>query len=338
MPFVGESDSSSAAGPSDLHWFLPGVVLTLGLAAFSLLEIPDYSGVIGALSLLPLWFGIAVAVGGVIILIATFQMMIAGIERPLGVIRDFCITHKRRLLLILPGLLLTGMNMIVFMWVKQLLNYLVPFWADPYLAAADRFIFFTDPWRLLTWLDSFPFALFYHRGWFALMILALLKVLWSPPSDEKTALMLTYFILWSVFGPVVHTLLPAAGPVFYAHLGYGDRFAEFGMTAETQKLADYLWTIYEGGGFGPAAGISAMPSLHIATTAWLVIAIHRFARSWLIPVAALSFMIFVLSVALGWHYAVDGIVGIAATFGLWRACLWCARSRSVWTDTVAGAA
>jgi hypothetical protein len=248
------------------------------------------------------------------------------------------VRHRARLLLILPGILLTGLNMVTFMWVKQLLNYLVPFRADPLLAAADRMIFFTDPWRLLIWLDNWPMALFYHRAWFALMVLLLLKVLMSPPSAEKSALLLTYFLLWSVFGPAVHTLMPAAGPVFYAHLGYGDRFAALSMPPETQEVANYLWRTYRGGSFGPGAGISAMPSLHIATTAWVVIATARFARGWLFPISAMAALITLLSVALGWHYAVDGIVGAFGTYAIWRACLWAVRSRTASTISVAEAA
>ncbi|MFL6733201.1 MAG: phosphatase PAP2 family protein [Sphingomicrobium sp.] len=321
-----------------MHWILPGLILTFGLAAFSLAKLPDFSGVRGALSLLPLWMILGIAMGAVIVMIMTFQMMASGVQRPLAALRQYVIQNRKRLILLVPGMFLAGLNMVVFMWVKQLLNYLVPFWADPYLAAVDHLIFFADPWRFLTPLDTFGFALFYHRGWFALIIIALLRVLWSAPSDEKTALMLTYFLLWSIFGPIVHTLLPAAGPVFYAHLGYGDRFASLGMTAETQKLADYVWGVYKGGVFGPAAGISAMPSLHIATSAWAVIAMHRFARRWLAVVAALSTLIFVLSVALGWHYGVDGIVGAAGAYFIWRGCLRISRARTGSVQTFAGAA
>ena len=60
---------------------------------------------------------------------------------------------------------------------------------------------------------------------------------------------------------------------------------------------------YATGGFGPGSGISAMPSLHIATTAWMVIAVrvHAPRMTWVISVFAL--LIFLLSISLGWHYA-----------------------------------
>jgi hypothetical protein len=160
-------------------------------------------------------------------------------------------------------------------------------------------------------------AIFYHRAWFGLMILTLLKVLWSAPSKDKSAIMLTYFLLWSLFGPAIHTLMPAAGPVFYARLGYGGAFSGLVSAQETARLADYLWRVYSGDRFGPASGISAMPSLHIATTAWMVIAIAIFARRWLAPMVVVATLIFLLSVSLGWHYAIDGIAGAAGAVGIW---------------------
>ena len=131
--------------------------------------------------------------------------------------------------------------------------------------------------------------------------------------------MWAYFLLWSVFGPLVHTLMPAAGPVFYARLGYGDRFSGLVLPPETQQLTEYLWRMYEGGPVGPVSGISAMPSMHIAMIAWMVIAVSVLARRWIVPMAAAALLIFILSIALGWHYAIDGIAGAAGAVLIWKA-------------------
>jgi len=266
-----------------------------------------------------MWALLSGAMAGIVLLFKTVQMMIARIDRPISHWARFVSEHRKKLMFVAIGMLLAGLNMITFMWLKPLLNYLVPFWADPYLAWGDRAIFGTDPWRLLVWLNNFPMALFYHRAWFALIILVLLKVLWSPASNEKSAMMLTYFVLWSIFGPAVHALLPAAGPIFYSKLGYGDTFSGLASTPATKELANYLWHVYESGRFGPASGISAMPSLHIATTVWIVIAVAIFARRWFIPMSFIASLIFLLSISLGWHYAVDGFAGGAGAVGIWCA-------------------
>jgi hypothetical protein len=53
----------------------------------------------------------------------------------------------------------------------------------------------------------------------------------------------------------------------------------------------------------------------------MLLAVHRFARRWLVPMAAAGLLIFLLSISLGWHYAVDGIAGAAGAWGLWRMSL-----------------
>lgn len=297
-------------------WLVPSTALTLLSAGFALLLIPDYSGIMPALRLLPLWLFAA----GLLFCIGSFAKLIRdGEAHPLGPVIAFFTRDWRVALFWAFCLTLSGMNMIAFMWTKPLLNYLVPFWADPLLADLDHALFLGhDPWTLLTWLNSTPAAIFYHKVWFILMIVTLLMVLAAPPSPEKSATMLTYFILWSVVGPVIHTLLPAAGPIFYAQMGYGDRFAALQGVSETHEVANYLWTIYSGERFGPGSGISAMPSLHIATTTWMVMAVALFARRWLVPMSIAATLILLLSIALGWHYFVDGLVGGGAALICYR--------------------
>ena len=318
MNWLSVNVAQSELNPArEAEWIIAAIVLTAGEVLFALVLIPNYSGIVPALMLLPMWMVSAAAVGAIVVLIGTIRMMAQGMDRPIS--RWYSAISERRWLLVFVAvaMLLAGLNMIAFMWVKPLLNHLVPFWSDPYLAAIDRQIFRTDPWRLLGWLNSDFMALFYHRGWFVLMILMLLKVLSSPSSREKNAIMLTYFALWSLFGPIVHVIAPAAGPVFYERLGYGLEFAAMPQPPQTRGVADYLWHLYIDGKFGPASGISAMPSLHIATTVWVVVAAWLFARTWIVPVSAAALLIFLLSISLGWHYAIDGLVGGAGALLLY---------------------
>ena len=297
-------------------WLVPSIALTLFSGLIGIAMIPSYAGVLPALTILPWWMLAAAILGGIYCVAA---MMIAGVQRPVAQIRRFLVEQWRTAALVAFALFLSGLNMTTFMWTKPLLNYFVDFWADPLLADIDHMLFLGhDPWSLLSWLNSTPAAIFYHRGWFALMIVTLFALLAARPSREKAALMMTYFVLWSVVGPLIHTLLPAAGPVFYAQLGLGDRFADLEAVPETRALVSYLWSIYATEGFGPGSGISAMPSMHIATTAWMVIAVWTLARSWIVPMGIAAALIFLLSISLGWHYAVDGIVAAAAALACYR--------------------
>lgn len=304
------------------NWALPSLLLTLCSFTFVFALIPDRSGMAGAFAVLPLWLIAALGMFGVLTSIGIFGMMAKGVARPIAVIAAYARSNWQHMSVVTAFVFLAGMNMIAFMWMKPLLNYLVPFWADPFLADVDRIVFAgNDPWVLLSWMNFDATAIFYHRGWFALMIFTLILVLMKPPSAHKSALMLTYFLLWTVVGPVLHVLVPAAGPIFYDELGYGDRFTAIVPPQKAEEAARYLWGLYARGGFGPGAGISAMPSLHIATTAWIVIAASRFAQNSLFLVAPMAAAIFLLSISLGWHYAVDGIAGAVAAVVIWKTTL-----------------
>lgn len=257
-------------------WLAPSIAVTALSALIAIIVIPDTTGVIPALGLLPFWMIAAALIGS---LYGVIAMARAGVKQPLSHIGRFFRNDWRKFVFWSLCILLAGVNMTTFMWIKPLLNYLIPFRADPILADIDKVIFLGhDPWTLLTGLNTTAAAVFYHRGWFAMMILALIVVLSAPPSPEKSAAMLTYFACWSVVGPLIHALLPAAGPIFYMQLGYGDRFAALENVSETRAVAAYLWAIYADTGFGPGSGISAMQSLHIATTVWMVLAVKSLRR------------------------------------------------------------
>ena len=291
----------------DFDWLVPSAILTLLSVVTALTLIPNYSGIMPALGLLPLWM---IAAGVLSAICGFVALLRSGTATPIKHMMRYFTIEWRSVAMLCICILVSGLNMIAFMWTKPLLNYMVPFWADPLLAEVDKALFLgTDPWKLFTWLNLTPTAIFYHRGWFGLMILTLILVTRSSPSIEKTALMLTYFLLWSVVGPAIHILLPAAGPIFFEQLGYGDRFNALEGAPETLRAANYLWTIYSTEGFGPGSGISAMPSMHIATTAWMIMCFYFIARRWLPLMMAMASLIFLLSISLGWHYAADGIVG-----------------------------
>ena len=63
-----------------------------------------------------------------------------------------------------------------------------------------------------------------------------------------------------------------------------------------------------------------MPSMHNAQAALFVVFAYsidkRLGRATLVYAA----LIFIGSVHLGWHYAVDGIVGIVAALAVWSVC------------------
>ncbi len=312
---------SPEAQAKESDWLVPGAAMTFVLGGFALALSPNHSNVMPALGLLPLWMFVAVGLAAICGFAGLVRMGLAGVRSPVMRIAGLALRHWRPLVVVTVGTGLAGLNMVTFMWTKPLLNFLVPFWADPLLADLRALFLGNDPWKFLGWLNSMPMAIFYHRAWFGLMIVTLMLVLSKPASSEKSALMLTYFLLWSVAGPLIHVLLPAGGPIFYEQLGHGDRFAGIIVPGEVAKMSAFLWTVYSSGEqFAPGSGISAMPSLHIATTAWMVMALWVLERRWAAPMVAAGLLIFLLSISLGWHYAADGIVGAAVTLLAYAMC------------------
>jgi len=294
----------------DRDWFIPCLGLTLLTTGIALWFIPALDGLLPALRILPAWMASAglIALSG-----AMASMMCQGVKQPISALRTHVRNDSGKIASMGVFMLLAGMNLIAFMWMKPLLNYFVPFTADPLLANIDHVLFLGhDPWTLVSWM-SFPAAgLIYHPAWFVLMIVALLRTAAAPPSPEKSAVLLGYFVLWSLVGPAIHTMIPAAGPIFFERLDYGPRFASLDSGPETKAVADYLWSIYSTGSFGAGSGISAMPSMHVTISSWTVIAFNFFVPRWR-GVAVLGWVvIFLMSIALGWHYACDGIVGAIA--------------------------
>ena len=95
-------------------------------------------------------------------------------------------------------------------------------------------------------------------------------------------------------------------------------------SAEVKQVGDYLWDIYAAKRFGAGSGISAMPSMHVAMSTWTVIAFRSFAPRFAWVALTGWVVITALSIALGWHYACDGIAGSLlafATYGVIRLAL-----------------
>lgn len=315
---MGQVDDQNQLGsklPTRLEreWLIPSAIMTslLGAAAVALMPAAGYAHVPPYFSRFISWMVWGVIGGLALLLLRLGKMWLAGVEHPINHLKVWFLSTKVRNAAAVAGIVLAGIDMLFFMWIKPEVTAVAPFWADELFADMDMAIFGRDPWQFFQGIDLTFHAWAYSFFWFAAIMATLLWLFAQPSSKPRSAALLNYFALWSIFGPVGQYFGSAAGPIFYQKIGLGDRFAELSANIPpvTNAVSGYLWNFHINQVPAVGAGISAMPSLHIATVAWVYLA-FRTHRSKFAPVAALfGLYIFALSVALGWHYAVDGIVG-----------------------------
>lgn len=189
-----------------------------------------------------------------------------------------------------------------------------------------------DMWRLLQPLVGYPVITvildaFYHLGWSVIALGTLALVIVSPRSTLRRRYVTASVLLLFVGGTVVALGLSSAGPPYYDHVvkgpdPYASLFAYLGTVGKATPLLssggrDVLWNAYRHKVDAFGLGISAMPSMHVATTT-LVACLAFAVGPWLGLVATICTIVMaVASVSLGWHYALDGYVGAFLAIAAW---------------------
>jgi len=173
-----------------------------------------------------------------------------------------------------------------------------------------------------------------YQFWFILMAGSMLVCSYlSGDPLHRCRFMLCFIATWLINGSVIAYLVPAAGPIYFHDFHPGpDPFATLKaqLAADDQAIRLYfgsglfslqgqslLLDALKTGQMMPGGGISAMPSMHNAVAILLACAgfsVHR-VMGWALSIFAL--LIFVGSVHLGWHYALDGVVAGIVSYGLW---------------------
>jgi PAP2 superfamily len=241
---------------------------------------------------------------------------------------------------LLVAMLLSGLTLPLFQLFKQLVLPIRGFPFDPFVARADNFLFFGhDAWEVTHALfGSVGMSRYFDTAyalWLPLMF-AFPPVIVMAFSDVRlrARLLGCWLASWVLIASVGAWIFGSAGPCYYnalvgPHAGFAAltrRLAVIGAAAHDQghgiaaiDFQQMLLRQLQAGDFVSAGGISAMPSMHVAMATLFAMAAFRFARplGWLFSLYATS--IWIGSIHLGWHYALDGILGAAMMVGLWHA-------------------
>ena len=219
-----------------------------------------------------------------------------------------------------------------FAVLKGAIAVIAPFSSDSALADADRALHFgRQPYEWLEPLLRCPPVVFAvnicYNLWFFMVVAAFAAAACATRNQRlRHQYLMSFMLVWLVGGFLVAMAFASAGPAYYARIGLGDLFAPLmaQLHAADARLPvwalatqDLLWAGY--GGTRPgSAGISAFPSMHVATATLFVLAARRIhARLFLLSLAYWV-VIMVGSVLLAWHYACDGYAAALTALVFWR--------------------
>lgn len=222
-------------------------------------------------------------------------------------------------------------TLVVFVNLKQYVPALNPTLYDSPLWRLDRVLHFgVDP---AVWASDFaarhglmPFLDGAYLLFFPVQVLVPLLFLFSTRLRPwRGAFLIAYCLLWMV-GSLGYVLWPALGPAYYRSL----RFAWLDLAPYASHLQWTLIQDYARFRAGPEYyavklyyGVAALPSLHVGMFTLFALSTWRW-RGLSVVLWVLTAITFAGSLALGWHYAVDGYVGALMAWGVWRIGRWLA--------------
>lgn len=241
--------------------------------------------------------------------------------------------RKPRLLASLSLLAIAIIFMPFFSKLKSMIPLFNTYSWDHAFIAWDRAIFFGyDAWQVLQPVFGYPtisaaMAWLYH-AWMLLIYIGTLFFIFYPAADHvRRHYMLGFVLIWTLVGGAMATAFASVGPVFMNPIMGDSTFdtqmaylngANEQVPIMTLHVQELLLGWYHQGEQGLGSGITAMPSMHVSMAFLFWLAIRQVSPTAGKIFFAFFVLIWIGSVHLAYHYAVDGLVSIIATAAIWR--------------------
>ncbi|MDX8522012.1 phosphatase PAP2 family protein [Mesorhizobium dulcispinae] len=288
-----------------------------------------------------LFFGSAVTL--ILVVLVFGRLIIERPRQPLRALKDLMLANNLpdRIVVGLPVALVLPIFFSMFTSMKGGISKIQSFYADAALIAIDRAIHGgVDAWRFFHPMLGFGPVTFslnvLYNLWFAEVFIVLFCAVFSTGNQRLRSQFLVAFVLaWVLLGNVLAAAFASVGPAFVMPF-YGDGtfspLMDYLKATDTTYRVSALYTqgylLTNAGLDGPrlGSGISAFPSVHVATATLNAIYLWRFGR--VLRWGSIAFLVAIQlgSVHLGWHYAVDGYVSILATSAIWAVAGWLSKN------------
>ena len=235
------------------------------------------------------------------------------------------------------GLVLVACVVPIFMntfggW-KAAIPTLHPFEYDHLFFRIDRVLHAgRDPWAILHPILGRPAVTHFLDQTYALWLFFVPAVVvwqaWNRDLQTRRQFLIAFVLIWILLGTVMAVAASSAGPCYYTRVTglanpyqplfeYLGHFQESGITLLSQVGQEILWRNYALVDVQPYTRISAMPSLHVAMPVLYTLAGLRTHKLLGLLFGFYTLLIFLGSIHLGWHYAVDGEVSLILVPLIW---------------------
>ena len=216
---------------------------------------------------------------------------------------------------------------------KSALGQIVPFYFDPHARRLDYILHGRDAWKLLEPITNYAFLTsainFIYHLWFLLLYATLFFVAFIVTDLRyRSQFLIAFTLCWFVIGIVFATAFSSVGPCYYKHFyndGHYQYIADYLQSAQQHypvpalTAQQFLLENFNARRPGMGNGISAAPSMHVSIAALIALFVSRYGNAAAFVGWSYCALIFVGSVHLGWHYAIDGYLALMLTGLIWKA-------------------
>lgn len=239
----------------------------------------------------------------------------------------------KNVLLSVAGLAAVALFSNAFTVFKEAIPSVHPYSLDPFFMWLDGVVHFGwQPWELLSGILGYGSATaaldFIYYFWFVVVFVSIAVAVIIPGDNTlRDRFLVAYALSWLLIGVGMAYAMSSVGPIFYDRLEGGPSPFTALITqlerinADTPLTAilvrDRLWENYMSPSGSVISGISAMPSMHNALCILLVLAARRIDPLLFAASIVFALLIFIGSVHLGWHYAIDAYVSAVAVWLIW---------------------